>query len=322
MQDLKKVLVTGASGFVASHLVGYLLAQGRDVVTTSRQPAVNNPIVNQNTSSYILDKDGYQASWFEGVSVVVHCAALTNSGYKTQDGQLAEFRAANVDDTLSLARSAAQAGVRRFVFVSSIKVNGEQTFAGRPYRASDSPNPEDAYGISKWEAEQGLAKLCAETGMELVVVRPPLVYGAGVKGNFLAMSRWVSKGMPLPLGAIKNNARSLVSIANLVDLLVTCVDHPKAAMQTFLVSDSEPLSTTSLLQHLAQAFGTKAKLIPVPSMLIDAAAAMVGKSHISRRLTGDLAVDITDTKLILDWQPPESSDEGLRKFADWYMEQV
>jgi nucleoside-diphosphate-sugar epimerase len=232
---------------------------------------------------------------------------------------LAEFRKVNVEGTLNLARQAAEAGVRRFIFISSIKVNGEGTPLGSPYRADAQPQPADSYGISKMEAEQGLRALAAETGMEVVIIRPTLVYGPGVKANFLSMMRWLHKGVPLPFGAI-HNQRSLVALDNLVDLIVTCIDHPAAANQTFLVSDGEDLSTTELLRRMATALGKPARLLPVPSWLLEAGASILGKKALSQRLCGSLQVDISKTRELLGWTPPLSVDAALRKTAAHFLE--
>ena len=216
--------------------------------------------------------------------------------------------------TLNLARQAAAAGVRRFVFVSSIKVNGEVTQLGRPFTADDAPAPLDAYGVSKMEAEEGLRAIASQTGMEVVIVRPALVYGPGVKANFAAMMRWLRRGVPLPLGAI-HNQRSLVALDNLVDLIVTCLTHPAAANQTFLVSDGEDVSTTELLRRMGQALSRPARLIPVPVSWLKLAAAMVVKPDVAQRLCASLQVDIEKTRRLLGWTPPLSLDEGLRRVA-------
>jgi UDP-glucose 4-epimerase len=244
----------------------------------------------------------------------MHCAARVHVMAESVADPLAEFRRVNVQGTLNLARQAAAAGVRRFVFVSSIKVNGEATQLGRPFMADDAPAPLDAYGVSKMEAEQGLLETARQTGMEVVIIRPPLVYGPGVKANFAAMMRWLRCGVPLPLGAI-HNQRSLVALDNLVDLIVTCLTHPAAANQTFLVSDGEDVSTTELLRRMGQALGRPARLIPVPVSWLKLAATLVGKPDVAQRLCGSLQVDIEKTRRLLVWTPPISLDEGLRRAA-------
>jgi UDP-glucose 4-epimerase len=262
--------------------------------------------------------DGWQAS-LAGVDVVIHSAARVHVMNDSESDPLAAFRKVNVDGTLNLARQAVAAGVRRFVFVSSIKVNGEATELGQPYRADDVPAPGDPYGVSKMEAEQGLRELAAQTGLEVVVIRPVLVYGPGVKANFMTMMRWLDKGVPLPFGAI-DNRRSLVALDNLVDLVATCVTHPAAANQTFLVSDGEDLSTTGLLRRMAQALDKSARLLPVPAWMLRAGASLLGKSALSQRLCGSLQVDISKTRELLAWQPPVSVDVAMRATAKHYQD--
>ena len=251
----------------------------------------------------------------EGAFAVLHCAARVHVMADASANPLDEFRRVNVQGTLALARQSAAAGVRRFVFISSIKVNGESTQAGQPFTADDMPAPLDAYGISKMEAEQGLRKLSSQTGMEVVMIRPPLVYGPGVKANFAAMMRGLQRGLPLPLGAIYNQ-RSLVALDNLVDLIVTCISHPAAANQTFLVSDGEDVSTTELLRRMGQALGKPARLLPVPASWLQLAATVVGKRGVAQRLCGSLQVDIEKTRQLLDWTPPLTLDQGLKKAAE------
>ena len=220
--------------------------------------------------------------------------------------------------TLNFARQAASAGVNRFVFLSSIKVNGEQTQFGQRYTPNDTPNPSDPYGISKCEAEEGLRRIAEETGMEVVIIRPPLVYGPGVKANFLSMMRWLSKGVPLPLGAIRNQ-RSLVALDNLLDFIHTCLDHPAAANQTFLVSDGEDISTTDLLRRLAHALNVPARLLPVPQGLLEWGAKMLGRGDLSQRLCASLQVDISKARTLLGWQPPVTVDMALRRTAEHFL---
>jgi nucleoside-diphosphate-sugar epimerase len=222
------------------------------------------------------------------------------------------FRAVNVDGTVNLARQAAAAGVKRFVFISSVKANGESTQPGRAFTETDAPNPQDAYGQSKHEAEQGLRQLSADTGMEVVIIRPPLVYGPGVKANFAALMRVVQRGWPLPLGAV-HNQRSLVALDNLVDFIITCITHPQAANQTFLVSDGQDLSTTELVRGMAQAAGVPARLLPVPVWALQAGASLLGKGDAVQRLCGNLQIDTSKARRLLDWVPPVSVEEGLRR---------
>ncbi len=225
---------------------------------------------------------------------------------------LAEFRRINVQGTLQLARQAAASGVRRFVFVSSIKVNGEMTVAGKPFTAEDAPAPEDAYGRSKMEAEQGLREIAAQSGMEVVIVRPPLVYGPGVRANFAALMRATERGLPLPFAAL-DNRRSLVGIDNLVDLILLTITHPRAANQVFLVSDGEDLSTSELVRKMAQAMGRRARLVPVPAWALRSLGAITGRSGAVQRLCSNLQVDISKAKALLDWAPPFTVAEGMKR---------
>lgn len=226
---------------------------------------------------------------------------------------LAEFRRVNVDGTLNLAWQAAAAGVRRFIFVSSVKVNGESTQADRPFTADDQPSPADPYGLSKFEAEVGLSAVASQTGMELVIVRPPLVYGPGVKANFAAMMRWVARGVPLPLASVTQNRRSLVAVENLADLLVRCLEHPAAAGQTFMVSDGEDLSTAELLMRLNRAMGRSPRLFPFPPSILYLGAEVLGRGGVAGRLLDNLQVDISKTQTLLDWRPPLGVDEALAR---------
>lgn len=315
------VLLTGASGFVGRGLLERMSAQPYlELTATARRPLFGLP-----GSIKCLQVPGLETGtdWrnaVESVVVVIHAAARVHVMHEMSSDPLTEFRKVNVDGTLNLARQAAAAGVRRFIFISSIKVNGEGTTPGRPYKADDDSAPLDPYGISKMEAEQGLRALAAETGMEVVIIRPVLVYGPGVKANFLNMMRWLYKGVPLPFGAI-HNRRSLIALDNLVDLVVTCIDHPAAANQTFLVSDGEDLSTTELLRRMGAALGKPARLLPVPSQLLEAGAALLGKTGLSQRLCGSLQVDIGKTRELLNWTPPVSVDDALRKTAKHFLEQ-
>ena len=308
------VLVTGATGFVARALIDLLVVQGCSVRAAMRRAGA---FTATGASVVTVGDLSAQTDWsaaLTGVEVVVHAAARVHVMQEAAADPLLEFRRVNVQGTLQLARRAAAEGVRRFVFISSIKVNGEATQPTHPFTADDAPAPLDAYGISKMEAEQGLRKIAEQSGMEVVIIRPPLVYGPGVKANFQTMMRWLARGVPLPLGAI-HNQRSLVALGNLVDLIVTCLTHPAAANQTFLVSDGEDVSTTELLRRMGQALGRPARLIPVPVSWLKLAAAMVGKPDVAQRLCGSLQVDIEKTRRLLGWTPPLSLDEGLRRAA-------
>jgi nucleoside-diphosphate-sugar epimerase len=307
------VVVTGANGFVGRALCAEAVAFGSAVRGITRS-AYDLPAGVENLVVGGLDAGTDWRDGLAGCEVVVHLAARVHVMQDVAADPLVEFRRVNVQGTLNLARQAAAAGVPRFVFVSSIKVNGEATRPGHPFTAGDVAAPLDDYGVSKMEAEQGLRELSARTGMEVVIIRPPLVYGPGVKANFAAMMRWLKRGVPLPLGAI-HNQRSLVALDNLVDLIVTCLTHPAAANQTFLVSDGEDVSTTELLRRMCRALNRPARLIPVPASWLKLVATLVGKPDVAQRLCGSLQVDIEKTRRMLNWTPPLSLDEGLRRAA-------
>jgi len=305
----RDILVTGAAGFVGSEVARKLSIRGYSVIRASRQTLDGPGKLLEIRSLCDLSE---HSETLQNVDTVVHCAARAHIMNDEVTDPLAEYREVNVNGTLSLARQAAEAGVRRFIFISSIKVNGEQTPLNKPFTADDAPAPLDAYGISKMEAEQGLRALATETGMEVVIIRPPLVYGPGVKGNFASMIRLVEKGLPLPLGAI-HNKRSLVGLDNLVDLIITCVDHPAAADQVFLAGDGEDLSTTELLKGVAKASNKRPRLIPVPAGILTLGATMLGKKAMAQRLLDSLQVDISKARNLLGWQPPLDVEQGLKR---------
>jgi UDP-glucose 4-epimerase len=305
------LVVTGASGFVGRALCLEAVAKGLKVQPATRSPC-DFPVVGASVAVGPVNGATDWSAALAGCSAVVHLAARVHVMQDAALDPLAEFRRVNVQGTLNLARQAAAAGVKRFVFVSSVKVNGEATQPGQPFGADDAPAPQDAYGISKMVAEQGLRQIANDTGMEVVIIRPPLVYGPGVKANFAAMVRWLQRGVPLPLGAIYNR-RSLVALDNLVDFILTCLTHPAAANQTFMVSDGEDVSTTELLRRVGQALGRPARLLPVPAGALKAAAAVLGKGDMAQRLCGSLQVDITKTRDLLGWAPMVTLDEGLRR---------
>lgn len=317
MSDNKKrVVLTGGTGFVGSATMRRIAAMDAIALRVcARHPAslLSLPGIEAMQVAAMTAHTDWGAA-VEKAEVVIHAAARAHIMNDQSEDSLGEFRTVNVEGTMNLAREAACAGVKRFIFLSSIKVNGESTSLGKPYTAGDNPAPVDSYGFSKMEAEQGLRALSAETGMEVVLIRPVLVYGPGVKANFRSMMEWLAKGVPLPFGAI-HNRRSLVALDNLVDLIVTCIDHPAAANQTFLVSDGEDLSTTDLLRWMGEALGKPARLVPVPAWVLNAGAAMLGKRAVARRLCGSLQVDIGKTRELLDWAPPVSVYEALRETA-------
>lgn len=308
------ILVTGASGFVGRALCSNLVNHFHLRISV-RDKSKTELFKNVDTLEASLSPDQDWSHALSGVSVVVHCAARVHVMNDKAVNPLLEFRRVNVDGALNLAHQASEAGVRRFVFISSIKVNGECTELGHPFTADQIPLPSDPYGVSKYEAEIGLRVLSEETGMEVVIIRSPLVYGPGVKANFLSMMNWLRRGFPLPLGSVTKNRRSFVFIANLVSMIIACISHPAAANQTFLVSDDEDLSTTELLERMALALGRPSKLIAVPENLVAGGAKLIGRSDIFQRLYGSLQVDIKKTKDLLGWSPPVTVDEGLRQTA-------
>jgi nucleoside-diphosphate-sugar epimerase len=305
------VMLTGANGFVGRAVLCQLVNSGYKVRPVVRSHLLKSPcqVLPQVIADFESDNDLSAA--MDGVKQIIHLAARVHV-MDDQPLHINYYRQVNVTGTLNLARQAARAGVCRFIFVSSVKVNGEVTLPGRAFRADDKPAPLDLYGFSKMEAERGLREIEAQTGMEVVVVRPPLVYGPGVKANFASMMRWVGRGIPLPLGSI-HNSRSMVALDNLADFLVTCVGHPKAAGQNFLISDGEDVSTSELLRRTAMAMEKKILLLPVPSPLLTFSALLLGKRKVAKRLCSSLQVDIEKNRQLLGWTPSITLDEGLKK---------
>lgn len=307
------VLITGANGFVGHAFCIEAVARGLTVRGVTRSP-VDLPM---DVEKVVIGSIDGNTDWhvsLTGCDAVVHLAARAHVVQEAATDPLSEFRRVNTEGTLNLARQVAVAGVRRFVFISSIGVNGADTFQ-QPFTPQDVAAPHSPYAVSKYEAELGLRALAEETGMDVVIIRSPLVYGPGAPGNFGSLVRWLKRGVPLPLGAI-HNQRSLVALDNLVDLIVTCITHPAAANQTFLVSDGEDVSTTDLLRRMGQAMDHPARLIPVPVSWLKLAAAMVGKQDMAQRLCGSLQVDIEKTRQLLGWNPPLTLDQGLKKAAE------
>lgn len=314
-----RILLAGASGFVGRGLVPLLLNQRHEVSAAVRKMTAD---LDSRVTQGLIDGLSAEQVWqplLMGQEVVIHLAARVHVMSDNSSDPLAEYRKVNVEGTLKLARQAVDAGVKRFIFISSVKVNGEGTALGAPYRADTQAAPSDPYGVSKMEAEQGLRALAAETSMEVVIIRPVLVYGPGVQANVLSMMRWLHKGVPLPFGAI-HNRRSLVALDNLVDLIMTCIAHPAAANQTFLVSDGEDLSTTMLLCRMGAALGKPARLLPIPSWMLETGATMLGKQALAQRLCGSLQVDISKTRELLGWTPPVTVDEALNKTAKHFLD--
>ena len=306
-----RILTTGANGFLGSAFCATI---------NSRKDHLR--VILRNRSALFLTADdaytlsiGPNTLWLSALQdrdVVVHLAARAHVMHEDANDPLQAYRSVNTDGTLNLARQAAAAGIKRFVFLSSVKVNGEATILEQPFTETNAPHSSDPYAISKWEAEQGLRQIASKTGMEVVIIRPPLVYGPGVKANFAALLRAVARGMPLPLGAV-HNLRSLVGLDNLVSFIHVCMTHSAAANQTFLVSDGEDLSTPALVRRMAQAMGRPARLLPVPPWLLLAGASVLGKHAAVQRLCGNLQVDIRKARDLLGWTPPVSVDEGLRR---------
>lgn len=316
---MTRVLVTGGTGFIGAALVDKMNGDARFDVSAS----VRAGRTLSGVHTHQIPDLNAETSWLpalEGVDVVVHTAARVHVMHDSSTDPLTEFRKVNVEGTLNLARQAARSGVQRFVFLSSIKVNGEGTQPGRPYKPDDLPDPKDYYGISKMEAEIALRELAELEQMEVVIIRPVLVYGPGVKANFLSMVRWLNRGVPLPLGSI-HNKRSLVSLDNLINMIITCIEHPSAANQVFLVSDGEDLSTTQLLVRISKALNKPSRLIPVPSRILELFAALLGKRDFSRRLCGSLQVDIAKNRELLNWTPQVSVDQALSKTVKNFLEQ-
>ena len=311
--------MTGAAGFVGCSVVEQLLNGHYGVRGCSRQKNVRIP---NNAEFYTTDDMSESTDWhqaLQNVDVVIHAAARVHVMKDSSTDPLAKFRNVNTAGTLNLARQAADASIKRFIFISSVKVNGEMTSDERPFTPDDKYIPSDPYGLSKYEAEQGLLSLAKETGMEVVIIRPPLVYGPDVKANFASMMLWVKKGIPLPFGAV-NNQRSLIALGNLVSFIIHCIDHPKAANEIFLISDGEDVSTTELLKKVAKAFQVHSWLIPIPVSWMKLAAKIVGKGDVADRLFSSLQVDSSKARDLLGWQPVITMDEQLKKTADAYLE--
>ena len=325
------ILVTGANGFVGRALCAALVSSGQTVVAAMRHALSATGLHFANFQISTLAADADWQGGLQGCDAVVHLAARVHVMADTATDPLTEFRRVNVEGTLNLARQAVTAGCAALSLSARSRSMGRAhspphpgplpTGAREVFRADDGADPQDPYSISKHEAELGLRRLATESGMEVVIIRPPLVYGPGVKANFQSMMCWLKRGVPLPLGAI-HNKRSLVVLDNLVDLIITCLDHPAAANQTFLVSDGEDLSTTELLQRMGLALGRPARLIPVPTLLLQAGAAILGRGDMAQRLCGSLQVEITKARTLLGWTPPISVDEGLRRTAQGFLHET
>lgn len=312
---MKKTLITGATGFLGQQLIKSLLNQEDiqlSVSTRTSSELFDDPRITVFFPKELAPETNWQDA-LSGCEVIIHTAARV---HMLKDGSIdpvQAYRKINVEGSLNLARQAAESGVKRFIFISTIHVNGNNTSNNQAFSAEDNPNPRTPYALSKFEAEQALQQLSAATGMELIIIRPPLVYGPGVKANFNRLIAWLHKGLPLPLGAI-NNRRSFVAIDNLISLIITCINHPRAANQIFLVSDGEDISTTLLLQKMSQVMHKPAYLLSVPPVLLKWVASLLGKRADFERLNGSLQIDISKTCSMLDWRPKLSLDQALMTY--------
>jgi UDP-glucose 4-epimerase len=307
-----EILLTGANGLVGSFLLPKLIFNSYKVRVLGRK-------LNQSSAKEVkvfnidsLSADRIYKDALTDVNVVIHLAALVNVMKHPSCNALEEYKKINFYGTMNLAHQAASAGVKRFIFISTIKVNGEVTRDGKKFYADDIPCPQDPYSQSKYEAEQALLRLSKVSGMEIVIIRPPLIYGPGVKANFFSIMKWLNRNFSMPLGGI-NNKRSFVGVANLTDLIVTCINHPRAANQIFLVSDDYDVSTTFLLQSISFALGKKSNLIPVPVFFLKIFFFAIGKPNFSKRLLESLQIDITKTKQRLNWKPPVIFQDGIEE---------
>ncbi len=314
-----KILVTGANGFIGQSLVEELIRRRFPVVAVARKARTFPPGAEVRKIGDINAKTEWQNA-LENVDVVIHLAARVHVMHDKDINPLEAFRQVNLHGTVNLAKQASAAGVKRFVYVSSVKVNGEQT-QDKPFTESCEPRPQDAYAISKWEAEQALREIADKTGLEVVVIRPPLVYGPGVKSNFYRLLKLVSYGWPLPFGAI-NNRRSIIYVKNLVDILILCTIHARAAGQTYLVSDGQAISTPQLAREIAGAMGIADRIFSVPLLPMRWAASLVGRLTAFDRLTQSLETDSSKIRNELGWQPPYTTAQGIQAGANWYHQSV
>lgn len=314
---MRKILITGATGFVGRILCERLVADGRQVMGAVRSMEQAAALLS-GVEVVQIDSIGADTDWSDaltGVDTVVHLAARVHVMNDSASDPLAEFRKVNVAGIERLARIAATNGVKRLVYISSVKVNGEGAL--NPYTENDAAAPEDPYGISKWEAEQVLHKVAEDTGLEVVILRPPLVYAPGVKANFLSLFKIVDRGIPLPLAGVSNH-RSLIYLGNLVDAIVTCINHQKASGQTYLVSDGEDVSTPELIRRVADALGRPARLFPFPPSLMRLAGKLFGKTDAVARLISSLTIDSSKIRRELNWKPPYTMEQGLKETAGWF----
>jgi len=310
-----KILLTGATGFIGKALLEGLLKRNNKVIAAVRRTVFNLPDdVLQIKINDLFELENIQA--IKDVDTIIHCAGRAHVLHDNVTDPIVEFRKINTTGTLNLAKQAVAAGVKRFVFLSSIGVNGCSTT--KPFTEKDTPFPVQDYAISKLEAEKGLQKIALSSGMEVVIIRPPLVYGQNAPGNFSRLMKWMNLNIPLPLGVI-NNKRSFVALDNLVDLIITCSEHPAAANQIFLVSDGVDLSTTELLNRISLSFGRKSRLFAVNQKVLEFFLRLLGKKDLAQQLCGSLQIDIGKAKKLLNWSPPVSVDDGLKKVTQHFL---
>jgi len=314
---MTSILVTGATGFVGQCLSKCLIEKNYQVSATIRNVADQEKLPSEVNSILVTSlNQELSLDIFKNQDVIIYLAARVHQMNDRNPDIIEAYREINTYAPISLARQGIKNGVKRFIYLSSIKVNGEGTVSS-PYKEDDTPNPVDPYGLSKWETEKGLLKLAEETGLEVVIIRPPLVYGAKVKANFLQLIKIIQKNLPLPLGSIENK-RSLVYVGNLVSAIITCIDHPNAKNQTFIVSDGEDLSTPELIRRIAKAMDKTPFLLPISPNLIKIGTKLLGKEEIADRLLGSLQVDSSKLRTMLDWTPPYTLNEGLKITVDWF----
>jgi nucleoside-diphosphate-sugar epimerase len=318
-----RIFLTGATGFIGSKLCGYLLKNHHQILAPVRN--LNSALLLKHHNLELIkiedsDVNKNYSKFLTNVDVVIHCAARAHimNESNIKNGILNFYRKVNVDQTLNLAKQAASHKVKRFIFLSSVKVNGEYTLPSESFKYDDISKPADSYAISKFEAEKALKQLSNYTSIETVIIRAPLVYGEEVKGNFLRLLDLCNKELPLPFGSI-NNIRSMVNVENLIDLILCCLEHPKAGGQVFLISDDQNISTIELIKKIKKFMNKPAKLIPMPLFILKLFGRLMGKSSTIDRLLGSLTIDISHTREVLKWKPIFSLDDGIKKTVSWYL---